>query len=270
MSPVAHPDLAPGSRLVIVRHGEAVGGAEDVVAGHSSCKGLTERGRRQVEALAGRLRLTGELDGAVALYSSILRRALETAEILAPALGGLSVRSSCDLCERHVGDADGMTWSEYEARYGATVDWAADAEREFAPGGESWVAFLDRAEAALYAVMARHPSQLVVVAAHGGIVGASVVRFLGLPGHGVTLRGHADNASLTEWAWTGARWWFVRYNDAAHLDGVAPNGAGTLRIPAPDWVQFEGSDDAPVGRRRLNGPGAAPPRERRGRSTGGR
>jgi probable phosphoglycerate mutase len=264
------PDLAPRSRLVIVRHGEAVGGAEDIVAGHSSCKGLTERGRRQVEALAGRMGLTGELDGAAALYSSILPRAYETAEILAPVLGGLPVLSSCDLCERHVGEADGMTWSEYETRYGATVDWATDAERAFAPGGESWIAFLDRAEAALYEVMASHPSQLVVVAAHGGIIGASLVRFLGLPDHGATLRSHPENTSLTEWGWTGARWWLVRYNDAAHLDGTAPHGAGTLRIPAPEWVQVEVGDDARVRPWRLNGPGEAPPRERRGRSTAGR
>jgi probable phosphoglycerate mutase len=244
MSPVIHPELAPRSRLVIIRHGEAVGGAEDIVAGHSSCKGLTLRGRRQVEALAGRLRATGELDGAAALYSSILPRAYETAEILAPALDGLPVISSCDLCERHVGEADGMTWSAYEERYGLTVDWSADAYRQFAPGGESWVAFLDRAEAALYEVMARHPSQLVVVAGHGGIVGASMVRFLGLADHGGALRCHPDNASITEWSWTGKRWWLVRYNDAAHLDTQVWAGGARLRISAPDWVKSEPASTA--------------------------
>jgi 2,3-bisphosphoglycerate-dependent phosphoglycerate mutase len=247
MPPAVRPDLAPGSRLVIVRHGEAVGGVEDIVAGHSSCTGLTDHGRQQVQALADRLVRTGELDGAAALYSSILPRAHETARILSPALGGLTVRSTCSLCERHVGDADGMTWGEYEARYGVTVDWSADPEREFAPRGESWVGFLDRAEAALYGVMARHPSRLVVVAAHGGIVGASMVRFLGLAHHGAALRGHPDNSSITEWSWTGARWWLRRYNDAAHLDNQRGPGAARLRTPAPDWVQSEasppGSDD---------------------------
>jgi len=244
MPPGVHPELAPGSRLVIVRHGEAVGGIEDVVAGHTTCKGLTDHGRQQVAALAHRLSRTGELDGAVALYSSILPRALETAEILAPSLGGLSVVSTCGLCERHVGDADGMTWSAYEARYGVTVDWSADPEREFAPGGESWVGFLDRAEAALYEVMARHPSELVVVAGHGGIVAASMVRFLGLADHGAMFRGHADNSSMTEWSWTGARWWLLRYNDAAHLDTQEWTGAARLRIPVPDWVQVEASATA--------------------------
>jgi probable phosphoglycerate mutase len=245
MSPVVRPALAPGSRIVIVRHGEAVGGIENIVAGHLSCKGLTEHGRRQVEALAGRLRHTGELEGAVALYSSILPRAVESAEILAPALGGLPVQSTCDLCERHVGDADGMTWSEYEAQYGVTTDWSSDPDREFAPGGETWMGFLDRAEAALYEVMERHPGRLVVVASHGGVVATSMKRFLGLADHGAALRCHPDNSSMTEWSWTGARWWLVRYNDAAHLDTQEWAGDTRLRIPAPGWVQAETQEGQP-------------------------
>ncbi|HKH87628.1 MAG TPA: histidine phosphatase family protein [Acidimicrobiales bacterium] len=238
MADVMRPDLAPGSRIVIVRHGEAASNADDIVAGHLSCKGLTDHGRSQVAALANRLRRTGELDGAAALYSSVLRRAVETAEILAPALGGLEVHQTCDLCERHVGEADGMTWAEYEARYGEMKP-PYDPARPMAPGGESWVEFLDRAEAALYEVIARHPGELVVIAGHGGIVGASLVRFLGLADHGADVRGHADNSSMTEWAWTGARWWFVRYNDAAHLDKEAWGASHGLRIPAPDWVTLE-------------------------------
>jgi len=235
---VTRPPLAAGSRLVIIRHGEAVSNAEDVIAGHLTCKGLTPHGRRQVEALATRLARTKELEGAAALYSSILPRAVETAEILAPALGGLEVRQTCDLCERHVGEADGMTWRDYEARYGVMRP-GDDPERELAPGGESWREFLDRAEAALYDVMMAHPGGLAVVAAHGGIIGASMVRFLGLSDHGAGLRGHPDNSSITEWAWTGVRWWLVRYNDGGHLDTQRWAEKEGLRIPAPDWVQFE-------------------------------
>lgn len=219
---------------MIVRHGEAVSNAEDLVAGHLTCKGLTAHGRRQVEALGERLRRTDELAGAAALYSSILPRAVETAEILAPPLGGLAVEQTCELCERHVGEADGLTWQEYEDRYGALKP-GDDPERPMAPGGESWVGFLDRAEAALYAVLERHPGRLVVVAGHGGIVGTSIIRFLELPDHGSKLRGHPDNASMTEWAWTGSKWWLVRYNDAAHLDRAASDIEG-LRIAPPGWV----------------------------------
>lgn len=236
-------ELSPGSRLVIIRHGEAVANAEDTLGGHDSCKGLTEHGRRQVEALAARLERTGELDGAVALYSSILPRAIETAEILAPSLGGLEVEQRCSLCERHVGEADGMTWTEYQATYGVEVP-GRDDHRAISPGAEPWAVFLDRAEQALYEVLAAHPGELVVVAGHGGLIGASLIRFLNLATNGAGFRGYADNSSITEWQWTGRRWWFVRYNDAAHLEASEWGAERGLRQPPPSWVGNEALADS--------------------------
>ncbi len=223
---------------MIVRHGEAVSNAEDTLGGHDTCLGLTEHGRRQVEALADRLRRTKELEGAVALYTSILRRAIETAEILAPALGDLPIERTCSLCERHVGEADGMTWTEYEAKYGLETP-GVDDYRELAPGGESWAGFLDRAEDAMYSVMERHAGGLVVIAGHGGLIGTSVIRFLRVADNGAGFRGFADNSSITEWEWTGRRWWFVRYNDAGHLDAEEWGTERGLRLSPPGWVGAE-------------------------------
>ena len=231
--------IAPGTRLVIIRHGEAVSNVEDTLGGHDTCLGLTDHGRRQVEALAGRLRRTGELEGAAALYTSILPRAIETAEILAPALGGLGIAKTCSLCERHVGEADGLSWAAYEEKYGRETP-GLDDDRVLVPGAESWAGFLDRAEDALYSVMEQHPGRLVVVAGHGGIIGTSVIRFLGIPQNGSGFKGYADNSSITEWEWTGRRWWFVRYNDGAHLDAAEWGTERGLRTVPPGWVGTEG------------------------------
>lgn len=230
--------VAPGSRLVIVRHGEAVSNAEDLVAGHLGCQGLTERGRLQVKALAERLRRTGELEGATALYSSVMRRAVETAEILLPVLGKVTYEAQCRLCERHPGEADGLTWAECDERYGRLLP-GEDPDRPLSPGGESWRELLDRGEDALYSLVESHPAELVVVSAHGGIVDASLIRFLALPANGGLVRFFPDNASLTEWAFTGTRWWLVRFNDAAHLDPKRPEEPAGLRVPVPLWVSRE-------------------------------
>ena len=230
--------VAPGTRLVIVRHGEAVSNAEDLVAGHLGCQGLTERGRLQVNALAARLRHTGELEGATALYSSVLRRAVETAEILLPVLGDVTYEAKCTLCERHPGEADGLTWNEFDERYGRLLP-GDDPDRPLSPGGESWRELLDRAEEAMYRLAEAHPGELVVVSAHGGIIEASLVRFLGLPSNGGLVRFFPDNASMTEWAHTGSRWWLVRFNDAAHLDPHRPDKPVGLRVLAPLWVRRE-------------------------------
>ncbi|MHB8243766.1 MAG: histidine phosphatase family protein [Acidimicrobiales bacterium] len=232
----ARGPIAPGTRLAIIRHGEAVSNAEDTLGGHESCRGLTAHGRQQVEALASRLRRTGELEGAAALYTSVLPRATETAEILAPALGELPTESTCSLCERHVGEADGMTWQAYEAKYGREIP-GQDDHRVLSPGGESWAGFLDRAERAMYEAMERHPGCLVVIAGHGGLIATSLVRFLGLPANGSGVRSYADNSSITEWEWTGTRWWLVRYNDAGHLDAAEWGTARGLRLTPPGWVR---------------------------------
>ena len=254
--------VAPGTRLVIIRHGEAVSNAEDLVAGHDGCRGLTPRGRLQMAALADRLRRTGELERATALYSSVLRRAVETAEILRVVLGDAAYEETCMLCERHPGEADGLTWAEYDERYGPLLP-GESPERPLSPGGESWLELLDRAEDALYGLAEAHPGELVVISGHGGIISASLIRFLGLPSHGGMARFHPDNSSMTEWAFTGARWWLVRFNDAAHLDPHRPHEPEGLRIPAPD-VDSRGAGS--LTSRRGRGPSAASPAGPRGAS----
>lgn len=237
-------DIAQGTRLVIVRHGEAVCNVEEYIGGHASCKGLTERGVLQARALAERLERTGELAGASAFYTSILPRAIQTAEVLAPVLAhssrdgaALDLVQTCALCERHPGEADGLTWTQYVERYGRRSLPGDVPEEPLSPGGESWAGFLDRAAAALGDLARSHPGELVVVVAHGGVVDASMIRFLDLADHGAGVRLHPHHTSMTEWQHTGAKWRLVRYNDAAHLleVGPAPRAGGLLSAP-PEWV----------------------------------
>src|SRR4051812_37649034 len=77
----------PSTRLILVRHGESVVQVEGIVGGPKACRGLSERGRRQVSALRDRWLRSGFR--ADVLLSSTLPRAVETAELLSDALGGL-------------------------------------------------------------------------------------------------------------------------------------------------------------------------------------
>jgi 2,3-bisphosphoglycerate-dependent phosphoglycerate mutase len=228
--------LQPGARLAVIRHGEAVSNVEDLIGGHDGCRGLTARGVRQCEALAERLRATGELDRPAAVYTSVLPRAIESAAIIAPALGVDVVEQRCSLCEQHPGEADGISWAEFTRRYERISLPGSDPEIPLSPGGESWIDFLDRASAGLLEVAARHAGELVVVVAHGGVIAASMIRFLGLPDHGSGAQLHAENTSITEWVRTGQRWRLVRFNDVAHLGGP---GREEVRSIVPAWVDLE-------------------------------
>jgi len=72
------------TRLILVRHGDSHHKEDGVIGGRQGCRGLNDLGLRQVTALAHRL--ADDLEAPPdAIYSSVLRRALETAEIMATA-----------------------------------------------------------------------------------------------------------------------------------------------------------------------------------------
>ena len=211
----------PGAtRLVLIRHGEAVCNVSSVVGGPKGCTGLTDLGRRQVVALAERLEEGGELRDAVALYSSPLPRALETAALLRGAVGPagrpLEVRQEDDLSELRPGESDGMTWQEVIDTFGLP-DWDVSADQPIAPGGESWVTFVSRAAAMVRALAQRHAGQVVVAAVHAGVIESSMVHFLGVPRE-VQRKGwlRIQHASMTTWEYVpdDDRWILLRFNDA--------------------------------------------------------
>ncbi len=218
------PVQSLATRLALVRHGESEAQRQHVVGGQRGCTGLSPRGVAQVKALADRLARTAELAGVSALYASVLPRAVETAELIAPALGHLEVVADCDLCELHPGESDGLSWADVEVSY-AVPDFATDPDLPFSPGGESWTTFLARARASLTRLAQGHPGEQVVVATHGGVVDGSLLSFLGIEGvpgwaGAGSARLGAANASITEWEYATGCWRLLRYNDTAHLAGA--------------------------------------------------
>lgn len=199
------------ARLVLVRHGEPRCAVDGLIGGPRGDTGLTERGREQVRRVAARLAASKELGEVAALYASTLPRAKETAEVLAPALGGLVPILRADLREHDPGELDGRPWAEVLAE-GRWPDVDADPEAPLAPNGESLVAFHERARTALRALAAAHPRATVVVACHGGVVAAAVGLALGLDVRRRLLL-PTRYASMTELKATPASFELARYND---------------------------------------------------------
>ncbi|MDH4145853.1 MAG: histidine phosphatase family protein [Acidimicrobiia bacterium] len=215
-------DAKAVTRLVLVRHGESLATVEQRLRGAATDKGLSELGVTQAERLRDRFRTGHELQ-VDAIWTSTVRRAAQTAEIVNEAIG-VSVTVDPELEEHRPGDADGMSFTEALARFGEPPADAASYQ-VWLPNGESRADFGLRVGKALHRIVDHHPGQTVLVACHGGVIDTAMRQLLVLP-----ARGHFEtwtlNTSLTEFSAEHepprhpARWRLVRYNDSAHLAGL--------------------------------------------------
>jgi broad specificity phosphatase PhoE len=214
-------------RLILVRHGDAYAGFEGVIGGPRGCRGLTPLGRRQAETLRDHFAATGRVRADV-LLASVLPRAIETAEIIAPGLGLRSVRQECDLCEVHTGEGDGLAWTEYAARYGS-FEMEAEPERVFAPGGESWTTFHERVQQIFLRIAHEFLDETVVAVCHAGVIMASMRVLFGIPHPGTGARFRPVNTGVTEWEYDAAhnRWTLHSFNEHAHLLGLPRRQMGS-------------------------------------------
>jgi broad specificity phosphatase PhoE len=161
-------------RLVLIRHGESNAQVERLVLGHA-CTGLSPVGVTQAQALRDRLAQTAELADAVSLSTSLMERAAQTAVIVAPAVGNgaLPLRADCAFCEQHHGTGDGLSWDDYDARYGG-FDNFVERSRVGPADGESIERLVARTGLALRRLADPYEPGMAVVIAHGETVGTAL------------------------------------------------------------------------------------------------
>jgi broad specificity phosphatase PhoE len=207
------------TRLVFVRHGESVHSVQGIVGGPRGCQGLTEVGREQARRLAARLAAELGAENGIPVYSSVLRRAVETAESIAAAFGTTAVED-CGLCTWHMpASADGLPFARYQAEHALA---GGGVFRPFEEGNESWAEVVTRVGRAIVDIAHRHAGQTVVMVGHSETVEGSFHALAALPFY-KTFDLDVAPASITEWstdepptAWPPARWTLHRFNDARH------------------------------------------------------
>jgi len=148
---------------------------------------LTELGRQQAHQLGERL-ATADRPYTL-LATSPLRRAVQTAEIVAGHLGIDIAMTSDNLRELHVGELDGRNdheaWTTYNAVLAAWRD--GDLAARF-PGGEDCHELVARLRTALTAIADNARDGPALVVAHGANIRAAVPTITGSPDPGTDLR----------------------------------------------------------------------------------
>ena len=160
------------SSVLCARHAET--DMTGTFCGHSDPP-LNASGRRQAEELAASL--SGESFDAI--YSSPLRRAAQTAELLGGVLR-TPVSPTPGLAEIHFGEWEGLTWQEIEQRDpGYARRWMQDFPALAAPGGEPFPAFEERVLQQLDRFRVLAEDQRLLVVTHGGVLRVILQRVLG-------------------------------------------------------------------------------------------
>lgn len=207
--------------LYCIRHGESSYNAEGRVQGQSDVP-LSQLGRRQSEALAQAL----EGLPVEAIYSSPLKRAMETAESVSQVLG-LEICTDPRLKEINAGRFQDKLRSDLEQQYPEDLAKWLSGDLDFViPGGESRRQLRQRGCQAMKAI-ARTGHGHVVVVAHGRLL---VVTLEGLVEIPEDKRPFAlDNGSITRLSFNSdGHFQLVSLNEVDHLDGVGRAGQGDL------------------------------------------
>lgn len=161
--------------LLLLRHGQSTWNAERRWQGWEDAP-LSDAGRAQARAMAAEL--AGPGNRFTRVVSSDLARSVDTARILADALGLGEVEEDAGLRERDVGHWSGRTTDEIEEGWpGAIDEWRA-GRLDRPPGGELEPVFRARVVAAVERLAASADGPVLVVT-HGGVVRA-VQRHLGI------------------------------------------------------------------------------------------
>ncbi len=203
-------DAAPGTTVLLIRHGETQWNADHRVQGHLDVP-LSSRGEEQAQLLAAWLRQE-PLD---AVYSSDLSRAYRTAEALTRE--GLPLHVEPRLKEAGFGSFQGLTTQEIAEQFPEPFRlWREDAIRHRPPGGETLEDLQERCMAALAELIPRHPEQVIAVVAHGGPVRVMVCGLLGVSLDVYPML-RVDNTSLSRIVYGSKGPVLAGYNQTAHL-----------------------------------------------------
>ena len=205
------------ARIVLIRHGETEWNRAGRIQGYHADSSLTQTGREQVRALAGRL----TREGIDVVYSSDAGRTRETAQPIAAATR-LPIVFDKALRERNYGVFEGYSFTEIETVFAAEYATFRTRDPHYAPpDGESAAQFRDRILGALGAIAGRSNGRRVAVVTHGGVLGVIYRMAMNIPLE--EKRSYVlANASLNCFRFADGRWLLDAWADTAHLSAESP------------------------------------------------
>jgi|TARA_B110000503_G_C7120460_1_gene402259 probable phosphoglycerate mutase len=217
------------TEVIIIRHGETQWNTEHRLQGWRDTD-LNEVGLEQAHALAKRIAHEHHHDNRPIdqVYSSDLKRAYQTAQTVATAVG-LEVLVEPGIRERNFGVLEGVKFSEmFEEQPEAAAIWQRRQPDEDLPLGESLQTLHDRAIQTVNDIARRHPEGRIVLVTHGGTMDVLWRHATQSPLETPRVAKLA-NASINRIYVGETTWQLIEWGDVAHLGGFTNANTGFFR-----------------------------------------
>ncbi len=201
-------------KIFIIRHGQTSGNSALKYFGITDVE-LNENGINQAGLISKRL----EKENICRIYSSSLKRAFKTAEIIAKP-HRISVELKEDLKEINFGDWEGLSFQEIQESYPNEFSkWQNNITGFTMPQGESILELKRRVEAAFSEILNSAGENNVVVVTHGGPIRVILSKMLSLDAlETVFWKIKQDNAALNIIENTDNAQIISLINDTSHLN----------------------------------------------------
>jgi broad specificity phosphatase PhoE len=204
--------------LYLIRHGATSANLScpPVLQGRRHNLPLTQLGLRQAEITRDFLAIR-PID---ACYSSPLRRALQTASIIASP-HGLRPKPIEALTECDVGRWEGLTWPDIREKDSeAYLRFTKNPAKYGYPGGESFTDVNRRVTAAIESLFARHAGEAILVVGHHVVNRTFLAGVMGLPPD-EARRVSLENCGISVVVRDADQTFVATLNASFHLQGLA-------------------------------------------------
>lgn len=200
--------------IYLVRHGETNWNKERRFQGQKDVP-LNEYGRIQAKKLSEKLNIgKSTID---AIYSSDLKRAYETAKIIAEKYN-YNVRINTDLRERFFGVLEGLRLEEFKKDYPNTNFYDFDIDENLKI--EPYTDFKRRIYNAILTICEDHLNGSILIVSHG----AAINSFLHEISNGILGAGQTkiSNTGITTIIYDhkSKKWRVVEINNASHMEAI--------------------------------------------------
>ena len=212
----------------LIRHGESVFNKKGIIQGHTNSP-LTETGIEQAKLTGLWLKENAKI---TRIYTSPLKRALQTAEVIAQILGVELILTE-EFKEICLGEWEGKSIEEIKEKdWGNLRLWYTEPLKARIPKAENLIEFRDRVINTFLKIIEKEKEGEIAIVSHGGVISVIIAYILNLDMNHI-WRMKLNNASISEVTFGYMVPKLTLLNSTLHLNSLSDTGVSIWNPKTP-------------------------------------